>query len=359
MPRKCPRRGRLRARAGRRLYQGENCGPSRNHLKFLHDGAAALIKRLGPARPRPRTWRVVDAAWSRTALVKYARVPSKSSRTTSPARPRRRRGFELAVDCRSLSARAAAAAGPRRVPGWWWRRRCRGEILAPSRHLRADSSDKPKRRCRRRSSRMRLRARQQPTVVLYSPQGARPGLAGEAPINKRRASSARGRRAARAAGPATAPPPRRRRSSNVCPASLEFFIDRERAPRPPRHTSFDPWTASGGCGADELRPAAGRSRRIFGGACAWRRARPAGAARARRRGRAAARRPLARTTLVPRLAYPPHFGWRSLRRSRRGSPKKALLMLESPMSRAKSGLGGNARRAQQHPTSHRVRRNLH
>ena len=44
-------------------------------LKLLHDGAAALIARLGPGKASTQTLAVVDAAWSRTALVKYARVP--------------------------------------------------------------------------------------------------------------------------------------------------------------------------------------------------------------------------------------------------------------------------------------------
>ena len=44
-------------------------------LKLLHDGAAALIARLGPGKASRQTLAVVDAAWSRTALVKYARVP--------------------------------------------------------------------------------------------------------------------------------------------------------------------------------------------------------------------------------------------------------------------------------------------
>ena len=44
-------------------------------LKLLHDGAAALIERLGPGKASTQTLAVVNAAWSRTALVKYARVP--------------------------------------------------------------------------------------------------------------------------------------------------------------------------------------------------------------------------------------------------------------------------------------------
>ena len=44
-------------------------------LKLLHDGAAALIERLGPGKASTQTLAVVDAAWSRTALVKYGRVP--------------------------------------------------------------------------------------------------------------------------------------------------------------------------------------------------------------------------------------------------------------------------------------------
>ena len=44
-------------------------------LKLLHDGAQLLSRRLGPGKASLQTLAIVDAAWSRTSLVKYARVP--------------------------------------------------------------------------------------------------------------------------------------------------------------------------------------------------------------------------------------------------------------------------------------------
>ena len=44
-------------------------------MKLLHDGAQLLSRRLGPGKASLQTLAIVDAAWSRTSLVKYARVP--------------------------------------------------------------------------------------------------------------------------------------------------------------------------------------------------------------------------------------------------------------------------------------------
>ena len=88
----------------------------------LHDGAAALIKDWGPARP-PQTLKVVDAAWSRTALVKYARVPVEVFADDLPQLgPDAAEGFDDSLLTAEAYQRAQrAAAGPRRVPGrWWW-----------------------------------------------------------------------------------------------------------------------------------------------------------------------------------------------------------------------------------------------
>lgn len=96
---------------GRHLWRAPDA------LRLLHDGAAALARRLGPGKTSAKTLAVVDKAWATSALAKYAAVPVEEFADGFPQLgPEAAEGFDeanLSPDAAREAARQAQ--GPVRL----------------------------------------------------------------------------------------------------------------------------------------------------------------------------------------------------------------------------------------------------